>query len=88
MDRDERHTPDIPMCDCVSSQIAAHGYDEATRTLALKFKHGGSVYHYENVPPEVYAELREAKSIGSFFGKRIKASGFKYRKVEPTKPKE
>lgn len=71
-----------------SSQIEAVGYDDATKTLALKFKHGGSVYHYDNVPPELYADFSAAESKGSFFGKRIKNGSFNYRKIVDTKTTE
>lgn len=71
----------IALCPCESSQISHHGYDKSTCTLALKFKRGGSVYHYDGVSPEMYEELRQAKSIGKFFGQHIKAGGFKFRKI-------
>lgn len=85
MNEETKPLPDIKMCACDSSQIAEHGYDDATKTLAIKFKHGGSVYHYDDVSPELYAEFSEAESKGSFFGKRIKSGGFNFRKIAPVK---
>lgn len=56
---------------CESSNLAAHGYDPETRTLAVKFKNGG-VWHYANVPPEVHAGLCAAASKGGYFAKAIR----------------
>ena len=78
---EETKTPIIALCPCSSSQISHYGYDKDTQTLALKFKHGGSVYHYDSVPPAMYEELCQAKSIGKFFGQHIKVGGFKFRKI-------
>lgn len=85
----------IPMTECNSSQIHSYGYDAATGTLALQFKRkdaegnrvGGSVYHYDNVPAELYAEFCAAESKGAYFGSHIKLSGFAYRRLEQP-PKE
>ncbi len=91
MDQKTKEAPQILLAGCESSQIHAHGYDAATSTLALQFKRkrddgtrvGGSVYHYDNVPPVLYEQFCEAESKGEFFGKHIKNMGFTYRKIEP-----
>lgn len=66
-----------------SSQISAVGYDTNSRTLAVQFPGRGatpgSVYHYSNVPPEVFAEFQAAESKGTFFGKNIRGK-FDYEK--------
>lgn len=54
-----------------SSLIEAIGYDEEKTELRIKFKRG-IPYSYANVPKEVWQELIDAKSIGSFFIKNIK----------------
>lgn len=77
--------PKIVLTPVDSSQIEAVGYDETTKTLAIKFKHGGSVYHYDNVAPELYTDLCAAESKGAFFGKRIKHGGFNFTKIAPVK---
>lgn len=85
----------ITLIACTSSQIHAYGYDPESRTLALQFKRkgedgtriAGSIYEYDEVPPELYAEFCAAESKGIFFGARIKNAGFKFRKLEP-KPVE
>ena len=61
---------DIPLVPVTSSNVAALGYDDPSRTLAVKFN-SGSLYHYMDVPPELYAEAMKAKSIGSFLSERV-----------------
>ena len=58
-----------------SSNIEAIGYDPATQTLAVKFRHGG-VYHYEGVPASAHEALVNAKSVGGHFFQHIR-NGFK-----------
>ncbi|HXC40159.1 MAG TPA: KTSC domain-containing protein [Burkholderiales bacterium] len=65
-------TPTIGMQACASSLLTHHGYDAATKTLAVTFKHGGTTYHYANVSPEQYAALTGADSIGKHFAAHIK----------------
>jgi hypothetical protein len=62
----------IAMQEVKSSQIAAIGYDEATQTLAVRYLHGGRLYHYGEVTPQVYAELMAAKSVGHYVQNVIK----------------
>lgn len=61
----------IPLTPCESINIKAHGYDAATRTLAIKFS-GGAIWHYAGVTPEIYSGLVAAPSCGSFFAKSIR----------------
>lgn len=69
---------DIPMTPVTSNQVAAVGYDAATKTLAVTFTRGpGHVYQYPNVAPDVHADFMKADSKGTFFGKRIKTLPFK-----------
>lgn len=72
--------PHIGMCPCESSQVRAHGYDAATKTLAVEFKSGG-VYHYEDVPPATYELMKAAKSVGKFIGASIKGA-HKFTKID------
>jgi hypothetical protein len=70
--------PAIPLTPVTSNQVAAIGYDPATKTLAVTFTRGaGAVYHYPNVEPKVHADFMAAESIGKFFGAHIKALPFK-----------
>lgn len=62
--------PVIAMTTVESSNVLAHGYDEATGTLAIRFKSGE--YHYQNVPADVAQRLTESPSIGSFVAREIR----------------
>lgn len=59
------------MTPCVSSAIAAHGFDPATQTLFLKFT-SGTTYSYPEVSNDTYAALQAAESVGRFYGANIK----------------
>ena len=61
----------IPLTPCKSSNIKAHGYDAASKTLAVQFG-SGHTYHYANVGPEVVERLGKAKSVGAFFATDIR----------------
>lgn len=54
-----------------SSHIHSIGFDENTRTLAVKFHRGGT-YYYPGVSPETFGALHSATSPGSFFCANIK----------------
>ena len=41
--------PEITMHGVTSSQLKEIGHDPATNTLAVRFKHGGTLYHYAGV---------------------------------------
>jgi hypothetical protein len=76
---------DIATQPVTSSQIEAVGYDEAAQKMAVRFK-GGAVYHYTKVEPKTFADLRDAKSVGSHFFKHIKPYAEKYPfKKQPEK---
>lgn len=55
-----------------SSNLAAIGYDAESKTLQVDFKNGKR-FQYPNVPPERFAELQAAESVGKFFATRIKS---------------
>jgi len=82
---EEGDAPEILMQQVESNQVAAIGYDAATKTLACQFTRGsGAIYHYANVEPAVHAAFLAGDlgpnvkpSIGTFFGKHIKALPFK-----------
>lgn len=54
-----------------SSNIAAVGYDDDSKTLAVEFKNGG-IYHYSDVSPETRKALLAADSIGKYLMLNIK----------------
>lgn len=53
-----------------SSNIAAIGYQDGT--LAVQFS-SGAVYHYDGVPPNVFAEMQAAESVGRYFSANIRS---------------
>ena len=62
-----------------SSNLASVGYDPTTQTLEIEFKNR-SIYQYVDVPENVYNELMQAASHGSYFNGCIRGA-FIYRKV-------
>jgi hypothetical protein len=54
-----------------SENLAEVGYDPATETLEVMFRHGG-VYQYYNLPAIVHERLMQADSLGKFFNSEIK----------------
>lgn len=63
-----------------SSNIAEHGYDVGTRTLAVRFK-SGALYHYRDVPAEVANDFAGADSLGSYLARNIRGS-FEAEKID------
>lgn len=63
-----------------SSNLQSVGYDTASRILTIEFRNG-SVYQFAEVPPEVHAELTNAKSHGKYFHSRIRNAGFTSNRV-------
>lgn len=63
-----------------SSNVESVGYDEATKTLGVKFKSGG-LYHHADVPKSVYDGLVGADSVGSHYHAHVKGK-FKHSKVD------
>lgn len=61
----------IPRIQVSSSMIKEMGYQNGT--VAVQFNNG-SVYHYQNVPPEVYQAVIGAQggSVGQTFNAKIK----------------
>lgn len=67
----------IDLSDVKSSYIKQMGYDPDRQTLALAF-HGGKVFHYSNVTPEMYAAAQSAASLGSWFHQNLKGKSDSY----------
>lgn len=62
----------INMHGVTSSQIKEIGHDAKTNTLAVRFRHGGTLYHYAGVDAKKFEEFKTADSLGAFLGKSIK----------------
>jgi hypothetical protein len=63
-----------------STVIASTKYDPETATLRVIFL-SGAIYDYLNVPPQVYGEMKNAFSKGTFLNERIKTS-YEFKKVK------
>lgn len=75
--------PAIALTPVQSEMVQAHGYDAATKTLAVQFK-GGTTYHYAGVGPDLYESFKGAKSFGKFVNQNIKGK-FTATKLAPLK---
>ena len=62
-----------------SSTVSEVGYDEESRILEVLFVNG-SAYQYFDVPPQIYAELMQAGSIGQYLNANIKGH-YRYARV-------
>ena len=56
-----------------SSNIERIGYDPNSNTLRVEFK-SNRTYDYFNVPENVFNELKNASSVGSYHAMNIKNS--------------
>jgi hypothetical protein len=64
-----------------SSNLSRAGYDAKTKTLLIHFKNG-SVYHYSNVPKEIYEGIFLDASPGNFFREHVTKGGYGYKKLK------
>ncbi len=62
-----------------SSNLASIGYDSENEILEVEFNHGG-IYHYFDVPHDVYEELMNAESHGKYFSANIR-NDYEYQKL-------
>ena len=63
-----------------SKALASAGYDAATRTLRVRFRHGG-LYDYLDVPAEVFAALASSPHPWTEWHEHI-TSTYAYRRLE------
>lgn len=64
-----------------SKIIDSIGYDENKEILEVEFKKTGAIYHYFDVPKNIYDDLMTASSKGSYVNGYIKKSS-NYRRVK------
>ena len=80
----EQPRPPIALHPVESGQVKAVGYDAATQTLAVQFRHGKqAIYHYRDVSPETHAAFVSAESLGSFFRDNLKSLPFEKYPADP-----
>ena len=70
---EEEMEDDITMVPITSSNIAAAGYDDDTRTLRIEFSNGAT-YEYSGVSRDYFDGLLAANSPGAYFHRNIKES--------------
>lgn len=63
--------PIIAMAPVKSSNIAATGYDAASKTLAVQFRAGAKTYHYAGVPEAIFTDMGKAESVGKYIGAQV-----------------
>lgn len=56
----------------MTAPVRKRGQVITSNTLAVRFKHGGTLYHYQGVSAEKFEQFKTSESIGSFLGKNIK----------------
>lgn len=54
-----------------SSALVSVGYDETTRVLQVQFSSGRTYIHHD-VPEEVFKDLLDAPSAGSYYASNVK----------------
>ena len=63
-----------------SSNVAAVGYDENSRTLYVRFLNQ-SLYMYKGVPKNEFENLKNAPSVGSYLHRNFK-NVYPYERIE------
>lgn len=54
-----------------SSMLSAIGYDKKAKVLYAEFLNTGKIFAYEEVPEEVFEELKNADSVGRYMRANI-----------------
>jgi hypothetical protein len=67
-------------CEIESSNLKMTEYDTESKKLVVEFKNGIK-YEYDDVPHNIYAQLRLNESQGKFFNTQI-SKNYKYRKID------
>lgn len=69
----------LKMVPVASTSIHSVGYDPSVQVLYVKF-HNGYTYEYSGVPPEIYAGLMNAYSIGAYMNQHVRGH-YPYRRI-------
>ncbi len=62
-----------------STNIASARYEDKSMTLEISFNSGG-MYHYFDVPPQIWGAFKSAESQGKYLASDIKGH-YRYSKV-------
>ena len=71
----------VRMSEVTSTVIAEEGYDRDNRVLLIRFRSDGSLYAYYDVSENVFDELVNAESQGSYFSNSIRDI-YRYERLE------
>lgn len=63
-----------------STNLKSGLYRQSERKMYLQFHSGDAIYVYDDVPLEVWKELKDADSAGSYFNEQIRGQ-FQYHKL-------
>jgi len=63
---------DIKTVNVKSRMIKSIGYSESESVLIVEFKKGFNIYHYYDVPKNIYDDLIKADSVGKYFLDHVK----------------
>ena len=58
--------------DFTSDLVSGDAYDEATGTLAIRFRSNGTVWHYNGCSPAMWEAYSTSESKGKYFHQNIK----------------
>lgn len=61
----------VPLTPVESSNISAIGYDPDRRWMSVEFK-SGALHQYRDVPADIYAEFKDALSVGSYYAMNVR----------------
>jgi hypothetical protein len=70
-ERETAKSIDILMLPIDSSNIKYAGYNKEFKQLRIQFTNGG-IFQYKDIPDDIYNELKNAESYGSYFSKNIR----------------
>lgn len=68
------------ICEIDSTNLTRTEYDTESKKMVVVFKNGIS-YEYDDVPHNIYAQLRLSESQGKYFNTNI-AKSYKYKKID------
>jgi hypothetical protein len=68
------------ICEIESSNLKSTEYDTESKKLVVEFKNGIK-YEYDEIPHNIFAQLRLSESQGKFFNTQI-AKSYKYKKID------
>ena len=72
-EREQASEIDIPMLSVESSNIKSVGYHYESKQFRILFTNGG-LYHYKEVPSNLYDEMMQQESVSQFFSKHIRSN--------------